>query len=68
MPETPLNPRWEHLGRPLKYDAAMLHRVNIRIPEDIMQKVVASAGDRNKSVVIRELLAVALERYENNGL
>ena len=65
MSETPLNPRWERIGAPLKYDVVMFERLNIRIPEDMMRKIETIAGGRAKSVVIRELLAVALERYEH---
>ena len=72
IPKTPPNPEWKRLGRPPKGDATMMERINIRIPPAMMRKIEEITSSRidkpDKAVVIRELLAVALERYENNGL
>ena len=51
MSGTPLNPRWERIGAPLKYDVVMFERLNIRIPEDMMRNlnvpVLGEANDRD---------------------
>ena len=67
--DTRLNPEWKRRGRPPKNDDAMLDRVNIRIPREMMRRIAEISNERldkpDKAVVIRELLAVALERYEH---
>lgn len=69
--DTPLNPEWKRRGRPPKGDDAMLERINIRVPRAMMNMIrdisVSRIDKPDKAVVIRELLAVALERYEVGG-
>jgi len=65
--DTPRNPEWKRMGRPPKDENAMLERINIRIPPEMARRIETISRERmdkpDKSVVIRELLAVALERY-----
>lgn len=55
-------------GRPLKGEDALLDRINIRVPREMMMVIERIANERldkpDRAAVIRELLAEAIEARE----